>query len=81
VKHLPERGADYGKASRRDPAETRGRIRSAWGDVTDDDIDRAGGNWDMLVGTIKQKTGEAEESIRERLRDFQDEDEEPSAHH
>jgi uncharacterized protein YjbJ (UPF0337 family) len=61
----------------------RGRIRSAWGDVTDDDIDRAGGNWDMLVGTIKQKTGEAEENIRERLRDFQDdaEDEEPRAHH
>jgi uncharacterized protein YjbJ (UPF0337 family) len=61
--------------------KARGKIRSTWGNVTDDDIDRAGGNWDVLVGTIKQKTGEAEESIRERIKDLQQEDEEPRAHH
>jgi uncharacterized protein YjbJ (UPF0337 family) len=48
----------------------RGKIRSTWGDITDDDIDRVKGNMDELVGTIKQKTGESEEKIRDRLRDM-----------
>lgn len=52
----------------------RGKIRSTWGNVTDDDIDRAQGNFDQLVGTIKQKTGESEETVRERLRGMSSED-------
>ncbi|HXH20957.1 MAG TPA: CsbD family protein [Dehalococcoidia bacterium] len=58
----------------------RGRIRSTWGEVTDDDIDQARGNVDRLVGTIKQKAGEAEESIRERLRGWEREEDTASAH-
>jgi uncharacterized protein YjbJ (UPF0337 family) len=38
-----------------------------WGNVTDDDVDKAEGNFDRLVGIVKEKTGEAEETIRERL--------------
>jgi uncharacterized protein YjbJ (UPF0337 family) len=53
----------------------RGRIRETWGNITDDDIDRAKGNFDQLVGTIKQKTGESEESVRERLRGMDEEGE------
>ena len=45
----------------------RGRIRSTWGDVTDDDIERSKGNLETLVGTIKSKTGEAAESVRQKL--------------
>jgi uncharacterized protein YjbJ (UPF0337 family) len=45
----------------------RGRIRSTWGDVTDDDIERSKGNPETLVGTIKSKTGEAAESVRQKL--------------
>lgn len=45
----------------------RGRNRSTWGDVTDDDIERSKGNVETLVGTIKTKTGEAAEGIREKL--------------
>ena len=47
--------------------QMRGRLRSAWGELTDDDMDKAGGNLDKLVGIIKEKTGEAEDSIRGRL--------------
>jgi uncharacterized protein YjbJ (UPF0337 family) len=55
----------------------RGKIRSTWGDITDDDMDKAGGNLDQLVGTIKQKTGEAEEAIRERLARMSDDNDPP----
>jgi uncharacterized protein YjbJ (UPF0337 family) len=48
----------------------RGKIRSLWGKVSDDDIDKARGNLDMMVGIIKQKTGEAEEMIRARLHEM-----------
>jgi uncharacterized protein YjbJ (UPF0337 family) len=52
----------------------KGKIRETWGDLTDDDFDKAHGNWDQLVGTIKERTGETEESIRERLNHVRDED-------
>jgi uncharacterized protein YjbJ (UPF0337 family) len=52
----------------------RGKIRETWGDLTDDDMDKAHGNLDQLIGTIKEKTGEAEDSIRDRFRKWQDED-------
>jgi uncharacterized protein YjbJ (UPF0337 family) len=45
----------------------RGKIRETWGNITDDDMDKARGNLDQLIGTIKQKTGESEESIRAKL--------------
>ena len=47
--------------------QLRGRLRGIWGEVTDDDVDRAQGSFDRLVGIVKEKTGEAEETIRERL--------------
>jgi uncharacterized protein YjbJ (UPF0337 family) len=47
--------------------QLRGRLRTMWGNVTDDDVDKAEGNFDRLVGIVKEKTGEAEETIRERL--------------
>lgn len=46
----------------------KGNIREAWGDLTDDELDSARGNWDQLVGTIKQKTGESVEAIEDRLK-------------
>jgi uncharacterized protein YjbJ (UPF0337 family) len=45
----------------------RGKIRETWGNITDDDMDKARGNLDQLIVTIKQKTGESEESIRAKL--------------
>jgi uncharacterized protein YjbJ (UPF0337 family) len=37
--------------------QLRGHIRSQWGELTDDDLDRAGGNFDILVGKIQEKYG------------------------
>jgi uncharacterized protein YjbJ (UPF0337 family) len=52
--------------------EAKGRVREAWGSLTDDDVDRCEGRWDQLVGTIKQKTGETSEAVEEKLHDLVD---------
>ena len=55
--------------------QARGRVKEAWGDLTDDDIDKAEGNWDQLVGTIREKTGEAKETVEQKMKDiFGDDD-------
>ena len=36
------------------------------GDITDDDVDVAEGEYDELVGRIKTRTGETEEAIHGR---------------
>ena len=53
----------------------RGKLKSTWGDLTDDQIDKFSGNTDQLVGWVKQKTGESEDSIRDRLRRMEEEEE------
>jgi uncharacterized protein YjbJ (UPF0337 family) len=52
--------------------QARGRVREAWGALTDDDLDRAKGNWSQLVGTIRERTGDAVDSIEARLSDILD---------
>jgi len=47
--------------------QARGRVKEAWGALTDDDLDRTEGKWDRLVGTIKEKTGESIDTIEEKL--------------
>jgi uncharacterized protein YjbJ (UPF0337 family) len=48
--------------------QMRGRVKEAWGSLTDDDLDRSEGKWDQLVGTIKERTGEGVDKIEERLK-------------
>ncbi len=45
--------------------EIKGKLRSKWGSLTDDDLKVFNGNVDQLVGTIQRKTGEARESIEQ----------------
>ncbi len=47
--------------------QVKGNARKMWGHLTDDDVDVAEGNFEELVGKIKERTGETEESIRELL--------------
>jgi len=47
--------------------EIRGKIRSKWGQITDDELQQYGGNLEELVGTIQRKTGESQEAIRSYL--------------
>ena len=53
----------------------RGRIRETWGDLTDDDFDRAQGKTENLIGRIKEKTGDTVENIQRKLQEIFDEDE------
>lgn len=47
--------------------QAKGRVKEAWGALTDDDVDRTEGKWDRLVGTIREKTGESLETIERKL--------------
>lgn len=52
--------------------QMKGRVKEAWGVLTDDDLDRTEGKVDRLVGTIKEKTGEAPDRIEARLNRLMD---------
>lgn len=52
--------------------QVKGRIREAWGGLTDDDLDRTEGKWEQVVGAIKEKTGEAADAVEEKLKDLFD---------
>lgn len=49
--------------------QLKGKVQQTWGDVTDDDLDVAEGNYDELIGRIKERTGESYEEIEDRLND------------
>jgi uncharacterized protein YjbJ (UPF0337 family) len=52
--------------------QVRGRVKEAWGDLTDDELDRTEGKWDRLVGLIKEKTGESTSAVEQRISDLMD---------
>jgi uncharacterized protein YjbJ (UPF0337 family) len=43
--------------------EVSGRLKEKWGNLTDDDLSRAEGNVEQLVGMVQQKTGRAKEEV------------------
>lgn len=53
----------------------RGRLRSLWGGLTDDDIEKAQGDLERLVGIIQERTGESAEEVRRRLQELVREEE------
>ncbi len=52
--------------------DAQGRIKQAWGSLTDDDLLKARGNWDQLVATIRNKTGEGVGAVEEKLNSILD---------
>ena len=52
--------------------QAKGRVREAWGDLTDDELDQAQGNWEQLVGKIQAKTGQTVEAIERKLKEIAD---------
>jgi uncharacterized protein YjbJ (UPF0337 family) len=50
--------------------QLRGRVKEAWGALTDDDLDRTQGKWDQLVGAIKEKTGDSMDDIERKLKEL-----------
>jgi uncharacterized protein YjbJ (UPF0337 family) len=47
--------------------DAQGRVKEAWGSLTDDDLMKARGNWDQLVAAIRSKTGEGVDTVEEKL--------------
>jgi uncharacterized protein YjbJ (UPF0337 family) len=47
--------------------ELRGQIKAKWGQITDDELDEIGGNYDVLVGRIQQKYGHTREEVERDL--------------
>ena len=50
--------------------ETKGKVKSKWGRLTDDDLTQVQGQKDRLVGVIQQKYGLAREKAEEQLEEF-----------
>ena len=48
----------------------KGKIRETWGDLTDDDMDQARGNFEQFAGRVKEKTGESAEEIQRKFREW-----------
>jgi uncharacterized protein YjbJ (UPF0337 family) len=47
--------------------EVKGKIQKRWGGLTDDELQRAKGNANELVGVIQQRTGETRRAVEEFL--------------
>ncbi len=45
--------------------EIAGRLKEHWGQLTDDDLQRAKGSADQLVGVVQQKTGAARSEVEQ----------------
>ena len=56
--------------------QLRGSVKSWWGRLTDDDLDKIGGQKDKLIGLIQEKYGqtrdEAERDVERRLSEYGD---------
>jgi uncharacterized protein YjbJ (UPF0337 family) len=50
--------------------EIKGKLHEKWGQLTQDDLTKARGNVDQLVGLIQRKTGEARERVEQFLSDL-----------
>jgi uncharacterized protein YjbJ (UPF0337 family) len=49
----------------------RGKVRTQWGKLTDDELDVIGGNREQLVGKIQERYGITKEEAEKRVRDFE----------
>ncbi|MBR2513863.1 MAG: CsbD family protein [Halomonas sp.] len=52
--------------------EVKGKARTSWGDLTDDELDQIGGRKDQLVGKLQQKYGLQKEEAEKRADDWAD---------
>jgi uncharacterized protein YjbJ (UPF0337 family) len=45
----------------------RGELKQWWGDLTDDDLDRIGGDYDKLIGLLQERYGYSRERAAEEI--------------
>jgi uncharacterized protein YjbJ (UPF0337 family) len=55
--------------------QLRGRVKEAWGKLTDDELDQIEGRRDILIGKIQEKYGytreKAEQEVDRVLREYE----------
>lgn len=54
--------------------QLKGEVRSQWGKLTDDDVERVGGDMDKLVGTIQERYGIEKEEAERQLENWRPRD-------
>jgi uncharacterized protein YjbJ (UPF0337 family) len=47
--------------------QLKGKVRKLWGQLTDNDLEKAKGDFRQIIGIIKERTGETEEQIEKKL--------------
>jgi uncharacterized protein YjbJ (UPF0337 family) len=56
--------------------EMKGQIKEWWGQITDDELEKAAGNAEQIVGLLQQKYGytheRAEEEFNRRIKEVKD---------
>ena len=50
--------------------EMKGRVKEQWGKITDDELDRAEGRADQMVGLLQQRYGYTREKAEEECDRF-----------
>lgn len=55
--------------------EIKGKLHERWGQLSQDDLQKARGNVDQLVGLIQKKTGEAKDRVEQYLNELTDDGE------
>ncbi len=50
--------------------QIRGKIREEWAEVTDQHLEEARGNFQQLVGKIKEVTGETANTVETKLKEW-----------
>lgn len=50
--------------------ELKGKIKTKWGEMTDDEIAMAEGRRDEFIGKVKAKYGDTEENVRRQFDDW-----------
>jgi uncharacterized protein YjbJ (UPF0337 family) len=47
--------------------QIKGKVKAKWGKLTDDELDEAEGNYDMLCGKIQKAYGQTREEVEKDL--------------
>jgi uncharacterized protein YjbJ (UPF0337 family) len=53
--------------------QLKGKVKEAWGDLTDDELTKVEGKRDQLVGLIQKKYGKSKEEVESQLTRYENE--------
>ncbi len=52
--------------------QLKGKLKSKWGDLTDDDLDVAEGDAEYLAGKIQERYGVTKDEAKKQIQEFHD---------